>query len=117
MTSPILDALDVAGYNYASGRYPLEQKQHPNRIILGSETFPQDIYKNWEMVKKYDYLLGDFMWTAWDYLGEAGIGAWSYTGGVPFNRPFPWLLGGAGVIDIIGNAEMRRLYGRRTISR
>lgn len=61
VTSPILDALDVAGYNYASGRYPLEQKQHPNRIILGSETFPQDIYKNWEMVKKYDYLLGDFM--------------------------------------------------------
>lgn len=106
VTSPILDALDVAGYNYASGRYPLEQKQHPNRIILGSETFPQDIYKNWEMVKKYDYLLGDFMWTAWDYLGEAGIGAWSYTGGLPFNRPFPWLLGGAGVIDIIGNPDI-----------
>ena len=31
--------------------------------------------------KKYPYLIGDFMWTAWDYLGEAGIGAWSYTGG------------------------------------
>lgn len=38
------------------------------------------------------------MWTAWDYLGEAGIGAWSYTGGMPFNRPYPWLLAGAGGI-------------------
>ena len=54
------------------------------------------------MVKKYPYLVGDFMWTSWDYLGEAGIGAWSYTGGMPFNRPYPWLLAGAGVIDILG---------------
>ena len=100
--SPVLDMLDIAGYNYASGRYPLEAKQHPNRVIFGSETFPQDIYKNWEMVKQYPYLIGDFMWTAWDYLGEAGIGAWSYTGGMPFNRPYPWVLAGAGVIDILG---------------
>lgn len=105
LATPIIDALDIAGYNYGSGRYPLEGKQHPERIIFGSETFPQDIYKNWEMVKKYPYLLGDFMWTAWDYLGEAGIGAWSYTGGMPFNRPYPWMLAGAGVIDITGKPD------------
>lgn len=105
LATPIINALDIAGYNYGSGRYPLEEKQHPERIIFGSETFPQDIYKNWEMVKKYPYLLGDFMWTAWDYLGEAGLGAWSYTGGMPFNRPYPWVLGGAGVIDICGTPD------------
>lgn len=102
ISTPFLDSLDIAGYNYGSGRYPLEAKAHPDRVIFGSETFPQDIWKNWEMVKKYPYLIGDFMWTAWDYLGEAGLGAWSYTGGMPFNRPYPWLLGGAGVIDILG---------------
>lgn len=102
IASPFVDSLDIAGYNYGSGRYPLEEKEHPNRIIFGSETFPQDIAKNWGMVKRYPYLIGDFMWTAWDYLGEAGIGAWSYTGGMPFNRPYPWLLSGAGVIDILG---------------
>ena len=102
LTTPFLDALDIAGYNYGSGRYPLEEKAHPNRVIFGSETFPQDIWKNWQMVKKYPYLVGDFMWTSWDYLGEAGIGAWSYTGGMPFNRPYPWVLAGAGVIDILG---------------
>ena len=105
LTTPFLDALDIAGYNYASGRYPLEGKAHPNRVVFGSETFPQDIYKNWQMVKQYPYLVGDFMWTAWDYLGEAGIGAWSYTGGMPFNRPYPWVLAGAGVIDIIGTPD------------
>lgn len=105
IATPIINALDIAGYNYASGRYPLEGKLHPERIIVGSETFPQDIYKNWEQVKRLPYLLGDFMWTCWDYLGEAGIGAWSYTGGMPFNRPYPWVLGGAGVIDITGKPD------------
>ena len=102
LTTPFLDSLDIAGYNYGSGRYPLEEKAHPNRVVFGSETSPQDIWKNWQMVKKYPYLVGDFMWTSWDYLGEAGIGAWSYTGGMPFNRPYPWVLAGAGVIDILG---------------
>ena len=102
VTSPALDLLDICGYNYGSGRYPLEATKHPDRIVFGSETFPQDIYKNWQMVKEYPYLIGDFMWTAWDYLGETGLGAWSYTGGMPFGRPYPWVLGGAGVIDILG---------------
>ncbi len=105
LTTPFLDSLDIAGYNYGSGRYPLDGKEHPNRVVFGSETFPQDIWKNWEAVKQYPYVIGDFMWTSWDYLGEAGIGAWSYTGGMPFNRPYPWILAGAGVIDILGNPD------------
>lgn len=103
-TTPILDALDIAGYNYASGRYPMEATLHPNRIIVGSETFPQDIYKNWTMVKTIPYLVGDFMWTAWDYLGEAGIGSWAYSpDGSSFSKPYPWLLADAGALDILGN--------------
>lgn len=104
VTSPVLDVLDIAGYNYASGRYPLEGKAHPDRVVFGSETFPQDIYKNWQMVKRYPYLVGDFMWTAWDYLGEAGIGAWAYTAdGKAFDKPYPWMLADVGALDILGN--------------
>ncbi len=104
VTSPVLDALDIAGYNYASGRYPLEGRAHPDRVIFGSETFPQDIYKNWQMVKKYPYLIGDFMWAAWDYLGEAGIGAWAYTpDGKAFDKPYPWLLADVGTFDLLGD--------------
>lgn len=103
-TAPCLDALDIAGYNYASGRYPMEGKCHPNRLIYGSETFPQDIAKNWKMTDRYPYLIGDFMWTAWDYLGEVGLGTWAYTkDGTGFNKPYPWLLADTGAIDILGN--------------
>ncbi len=106
--SPSLDLLDVAGYNYASGRYPLDAKLHPSRLILGSETMPYDIAKNWRMVESMDNLCGDFMWTAWDYAGENGIGAWAYTkDGGGFSKPFPWWLADTGAFDIIGtpNAE------------
>lgn len=103
-TTPVLSALDISGYNYASGRYVMEGTKHPERIIMGGETFPQDIAKNWEMVKSLPYLIGDFMWTAWDYLGEAGIGAWSYHQDAKgFNKPYPWLLGDTGAFDILGN--------------
>jgi hypothetical protein len=110
VTTPVLDALDIAGYNYASGRYKMEGKKHPNRVIVGSETFPQDIAKNWEMVKKYPYLIGDYMWTAWDYLGEAGIGGWAYDGTPMMKKPYPWLLADTGAIDILGNIGAESKY-------
>ena len=103
-TTPVLDALDIAGYNYGSGRYPKEGACHPDRVILGSETFISDLPKNWAMVEKYPYLVGDFMWTAWDYLGEAGAGAWAYTkDGFGFEKPYPWILADMGVLDILGD--------------
>jgi len=110
VTSPCLDALDIAGYNYASGRYAKEGQKHPGRVIYGSETFPQDIAKNWEMVKKYPYLVGDFMWTAWDYLGEAGMGAWSYDGVGGFQKPYPYLLADGGAVDILGKIGAEARY-------
>lgn len=104
VASPALDTLDIAGYNYASGRYPMEGKLHPDRLIYGSETFPCDIVKNWKMVEQYPYLIGDFMWTGWDYLGEAGAGAWGYTDDARgFEKPYPWLLADMGTMDILGD--------------
>ena len=50
VTSPGCAILDICGYNYASGRYAKEGQIHPDRIVVGSETFPQDIAKNWATV-------------------------------------------------------------------
>lgn len=112
-TTPLLEKMDIAGYNYASGRYPKEGELHPDRIIVGSETFPYDIAKNWEMVKKYPYLIGDFMWTAWDYLGEAGLGTWSYHDDAKgFNKPYPWLLADSGAFDILGNPNGEAMWAK-----
>lgn len=108
-TSPALDRLDIAGYNYARGRYPLEGRLHPGRVIMGSETFHGDVVRNYQAMQRFPYLIGDFTWSAWDYLGEAGCGAWTY--GDPdtaFQKSYPWLLANQGAIDICGqpNAEL-----------
>ena len=71
-------SLDIGGYNYAASRYEIDKDLHPNRVIVGSETLPKNLYKNWQLVKKLPYVIGDFMWTGWDYLGEAGIGTVRY---------------------------------------
>ena len=108
IVSPAMDALDIAGYNYASGRYPLDAKLHPTRVIFGSETMPYTIDENWKMVKEIPTLVGDFIWTAWDYIGENGIGAWAYDkSAANFAKPYPWWLADTGAFDIIGtpNAE------------
>ena len=104
VSSPCLNALDIAGYNYATSCYEVDAVRHPSRLMVGSETFPQDLPTNWALVEKLPYLYGDFMWTAWDYLGEAGIGAWIYGENCPdFGKPYPWLLADTGAVDILGN--------------
>ncbi len=107
-TSPYFDLLDIAGYNYASARYAFDGQLHPDRIVVGSETFPFQLAENWRAVEGNDWLIGDFMWTAWDYLGETGIGAWTYEpDAMAFAKPYPWLLADSGAFDILGhdNAE------------
>ena len=104
ISSPCLDQLDIAGYNYATSRYELDAVVHPDRILVGSETFPQDLPVNWDLVEKLPYLVGDFMWTAWDYIGEVGLGAWTYSAeDMGFVKHYPWLLADAGAFDILGN--------------
>ena len=104
VTTGISDLLDMCGYNYAASRYSKEGKLHPDRLIFGSETLPMDIYDNWGHVEREDYNCGDFMWTGWDHLGEVGIGAWSYKDdGMMARRNYPWILSGAGAIDLLGH--------------
>ena len=91
------DGLDVLGLNYAASRYDEDVKKYPNRLMVGSETMVADLPYNWERVKKYPQVLGDFVWSAWDYLGEACIGDWTYNS----YRGLP-LLAGQGMIDITG---------------
>lgn len=103
VTSPVFAELDIAGYNYGNRRYEADATDHPDRIVVGTETYPYSLSENWEKVERLPYLVGDFMWTAWDYLGEAGIGAWYYSDEPPSsNKKYPWLLAGAGALDILG---------------
>lgn len=106
LLKPCLDAVDIAGYNYADNCYMPHHKWNPDRIMIGTETYPQSVAERWQMIQENDFIIGDFMWTAMDYLGEAGIGVPIYgqsKGG--FNRPYPCISGGCGVIDLLGHME------------
>lgn len=96
---------DIAGYNYMGSRYDIEHALHPDRVIVGSETGIGNLVYNWSRVKKYPYVIGDFCWTGWEYLGEAGIGCPNYSGASnPFgNAAFPLQISGTGCIDITGH--------------
>ncbi|MBR3157576.1 MAG: DUF4982 domain-containing protein [Atopobiaceae bacterium] len=107
--SPALDRLDIAGYNYARGRYVMDGRLHPQRVIVGTETLCGDVVRNYRAMQRLPYLVGDFVWAAWDYLGEAGCGAWTYgDSDRAFQKSYPWLLANQGALDILGdpNAEM-----------
>ena len=108
-TSAAFAALDIGGYNYATSRYVKDGKLHPERIIVGSETLPKYLYKNWQLVKELPYLIGDFMWTGWDYLGESGIGTVQYKS-MKDNGLI--VSGGAGVIDICGKLRPEVQWNR-----
>lgn len=65
---------DLIGYNYAYKRYESDHEKYPDRIMIGSETNPPLALENYEMVKKHPYVIGYFVWTATDNIGEAGVG-------------------------------------------
>ena len=97
--------VDITGYNYAPARYEIDGKLFPNRILVGSETNPPDLDKNWELVEKLPYVIGDFDWTAWDYIGETGIGKINYTDqqSMGFYALYPCKIAYCGDINILGN--------------
>ncbi len=89
-----MDVLDIGGYNYIDrlykdSTYVPERRRFPNRIFLGTEV--THALHNWLGVRDNSYVIGDFIWTGIDYLGE--------TGGLP-NRGSR-----SGLIDIAGGRK------------
>ena len=103
--------MDIAGYNYGEKRYKKDLKKYPERLILGSETFCFDAYKFWELAKKEPRLIGDFVWSGIDYLGEVGVGSWEYADYAPhFDNGLGWITAGSGRIDLTGKPLGEALY-------
>lgn len=102
----LMAAHDVCGYNYQLQGAPADHKRVPSRVIFQTESYPRDAFANWKLVQNNNYIIGDFVWTAIDYLGESGIGRWYYSGDVPGehweNDFFPWHGAYCGDIDLTG---------------
>ncbi|ABW12568.1 glycoside hydrolase family 2 sugar binding [Parafrankia sp. EAN1pec] len=115
-TAESMACLDVAGYNYLESRYELDRTLFPNRVIVGTETYPSEIDRNWRLVQDNSHVIGDFTWTGWDYLGEPGIGRIEYQGDEenastsPSHGSYPWLTAWCGDIDITGHRRPASYY-------
>lgn len=110
-TAPAFALLDIGGYNYLWRLYKEDHQQFPNRIMIGTETLPKEALENWNMAEKNPYVLGDFVWTAVDYLGEAAVGNASYDA-KKRNRfmGWPWFNAWCGDIDLIGQKKPQSYY-------
>jgi beta-galactosidase len=102
--------------------------------MYASESFPGDAYDSWKPVEKFSYIIGDFVWSAMDYIGEVSVGSATI---VPearkttFKMPtelklppgvnifdvlskmpseWPYFISGCGDIDITGEKKPQMFY-------
>ena len=104
--------VEVGGYNYEWQHYESDHEAYPDRIIYGSESFPKEMAQNWNLVDAHPYIIGDFVWTAIDYIGEAGLG---HTFERADNRwvqflSWPWFNAWCGDLDLVGNKKPQSYY-------
>ncbi|MEX1029795.1 MAG: glycoside hydrolase family 2 TIM barrel-domain containing protein [Paenibacillaceae bacterium] len=112
--------LDVVGYNYLPHQFEDAAKTYPNRVICSSESTARDMDYYWEGVERYSYVIGDFNWTSWDHIGEAGIGKFVYAEPDKAEElrknlhvsPYPWRLSYSSDFDMCGFERPQLAYRR-----
>ena len=133
-TTNAIELLDVAGYNYTWTKYESDHEKYPSRIMYASESFPGDAYDSWKPAEKFPYVIGDFVWSAMDYIGEvsvgsativpearkttfkmptelnlpAGVNIFDVLGKMP--TEWPYFISGCGDIDITGEKKAQMFY-------
>lgn len=112
ITEKFFSNLDIAGYNYKINRYEYDRNKYLNRVICGTETHPYTSYENWMETLKNPNVIGDFVWTAMDYLGESGIGrvCVGFENFKGYLGEYPWFISGCGNIDICGEKKPQSYY-------
>ncbi|QDU54995.1 glycoside hydrolase family 2 TIM barrel-domain containing protein [Aeoliella mucimassa] len=66
----LANMLDVAGYNYQEQFYSRDHRDFPGRVIYGSENGQGP--PSWQAVADNDYISSIYLWSGFDFLGEAG---------------------------------------------
>lgn len=119
--APHMALLDVVGYNYSYKVYEQDHEKYPSRVIFATETFPYASFENYEICEKLPYVIGNFIWTAMDYLGEAALGYARLVADTPsgnagaafMRRPDTWpaiFNAFSGDLDLVGNPKPHHFY-------
>lgn len=119
-TGPFAKDWDVVGYNYLSYQFMPSHELFPDRVICTTESKPGEFEEYWKATESLPYVIGDFLWTSMDYIGEAGIGKCAYV--TPEKAAsaarmlnyttYPWRLANAGDFDLCGNLKPQGVYHR-----
>jgi beta-galactosidase len=103
---PMFSSVDAAGYNYELHRHAQDHQRVPERIMYASESFPGAVFESWAASQDQPYVIGDFVWSGLDYLGEAAIGR-VFSPDEPVKQHweaehFPWHGAYCGDLDLTG---------------
>ena len=102
-TEPAFALMDVHSYNYQWKQYEPDHEKFPKRIMIGTESIAMEAFENWQQVEKHPFVIGDFVWTGMDHLGESGIGSSKLDNDTTaFLPPWPWFINNSGDISILG---------------
>ncbi|HXY40240.1 MAG TPA: glycoside hydrolase family 2 TIM barrel-domain containing protein [Vicinamibacteria bacterium] len=103
--------LDVGAYNYQWKQFEADHARAPIRVMAQTESTAGEAFDGWSLVEKLPYVIGDFVWTGLDYLGESGLGRAYLEGeGSDEAAPWPWHIAGSGDIDILGDRKPQSYY-------
>ncbi len=109
----MMNTVDVLSMNYSMERYAYMKEHFPDKPVIGSETKSHYAWKNYQAVMENDNVIGDFVWSAYDYLGEAGSGRGLLDPSelkVWLCGDYPWLSGDNGDLDMDGRRRPRSYY-------
>lgn len=104
-TSELYNKLDIAGYNYYGEYYEDLHAIHPERVILGTETEGNKLSYHYAKMKSLPYVIGDFVWTLQDHLGECNCAEYRY-GEATADKSYPWINNWCGKLDLTGNENI-----------
>lgn len=105
-TKLLAQRVDVLGLNYQEQWYEHYRAAMPDTLILGTETFPYYRGKDnrvkgylslnpWFDVANHDYVIGQFVWSGIDYLGETSHPSKGWSSGLidtcGFRKPVSYL--------------------------
>lgn len=103
--------LDVQGLNYSADQFDAIHAAHPDRVLMTTESQSMQMFDGLMQVRDHSYVIGDFIWTGWDYLGEIGVGRVVRPGeSNSFFGEFPYIATGSGEIDLVGRRKPQTYY-------
>src|SRR4030042_2287209 len=104
---PFFAALDICGYSYQTGNYLTDHERLPDRIMYSAEIDPGNSFDNWMKTIDNEFIIGNFEWTAMDFMGEVELG-WFGIQTPP--STFPWNSTYSGDLDLCGFKRPRSYY-------